>query len=81
MLAYVMRRDLVPLGKVRSDFNYDLSDKRVLNFENEVKDEDNIKQDMSIDVYGRKQEQKNMEPTSHEDGNQSGDELDTLLAM
>jgi hypothetical protein len=31
-----------------------LDDKRVVNMVNEVKDEDNIKQDMSIDVYGRK---------------------------
>ena len=29
----------------------------MLNFENEVSDADNIKQDMSIDVYGRQEEE------------------------
>ena len=48
------RRDIVPLGSKRSKFNYNLDEKRVLNFENVVNDDDNIKQDMSIDVYGRK---------------------------
>ncbi|KAG2489358.1 hypothetical protein HYH03_012188 [Edaphochlamys debaryana] len=46
--------DIVPLGKVRTNFNFSLEDKRVLNMENVVNDSDNIKQDMSIDVYGRK---------------------------
>eukprot|EP00891_Asterochloris_glomerata_P009807 jgi/Astpho2/9807/gw1.00149.164.1_t len=46
--------DIVPLGQVKSNFNYNLDEKRVLNFENVVNDNDNIKQDMSIDVYGRK---------------------------
>lgn len=45
--------DIVPLGQLKGGFNFDLNDKRVLNFENIVSDEDNIKQDMSIDVYGR----------------------------
>ena len=49
-------RDIVPLGSKRSKFNYNLDEKRVLNFENVVNDDDNIKQDMSIDVYGRKAE-------------------------
>eukprot|EP00983_Pelagomonas_calceolata_P075404 1152999-Pelagomonas_calceolata.AAC.2 len=48
-------RDLVPLGGQRGGFNFNLDDKRVMNMTNEVKDEDNIKQDMSIDVYGRKE--------------------------
>lgn len=39
-----MCRDLVPLGQVKSTFNYNLDDKRVLNFENVVNDDDNIKQ-------------------------------------
>lgn len=30
------RRDLVPLGQVKSNFNYSVDDKRVLNFENIV---------------------------------------------
>lgn len=47
------RRDIVPLGRTKSSFNYTLDDKRVLNFENVVNDDDNVKQDMSIDVYGR----------------------------
>ena len=48
--------DIVPLGQNKSNFNYNLDEKRVLNFENIVNDSDNVKQDMSIDVYGRKQE-------------------------
>lgn len=47
-------RDLVPLGKLRSDFHVDFTYKRVLNLEHVVSDADNIKQDISIDVYGRK---------------------------
>ena len=47
----------MPLGSKRSKFNYNLDEKRVLNFENVVNDDDNIKQDMSIDVYGRKTEE------------------------
>jgi phosphoenolpyruvate carboxylase len=34
-----------------------VDEKRVLNFENVVNDDDNIKQDMSIDVYGRVKEE------------------------
>ena len=49
-------RDIVPLGQNKSNFNYNLDEKRVLNFENVVDDSDNVKQDMSIDVYGRKQD-------------------------
>jgi len=37
-------RDIVPLGKVRSNFNFNLDGKRVLNFENVVTDDDNVKQ-------------------------------------
>jgi phosphatidylinositol glycan class S len=49
---------LVPKdGGVRSDFNFSLDDKRVLNAEVVVNDSDNIKQDMSIDVYGRQKEE------------------------
>lgn len=47
----------MPLGKLKGKFNFSLEDKRVLNFENVVTDDDNIKQDMSIDVYGRKKEE------------------------
>jgi len=47
---------LVPLGTQRKDWNFSLQDKRVLNFENVVTDEDNVKQDISIDVYGRAKE-------------------------
>ncbi|GBF89406.1 hypothetical protein Rsub_01978 [Raphidocelis subcapitata] len=45
--------DIVPLGKARSNFNFCLDDRRVLNLDNVVTDDDNIKQDISIDVYGR----------------------------
>ena len=47
----------MPLGQAKSNFNFNLDEKRVLNFENEVSDSDNIKQDMSIDVYGRQEEE------------------------
>ena len=46
----------MPLGQNKSNFNYNLDEKRVLNFENVVDDSDNVKQDMSIDVYGRQQD-------------------------
>ena len=48
---------IVPPGTSRSDWNFSLEFKRVLNFENTVSDEDNVKQDMSIDVYGRQKEE------------------------
>ena len=48
---------LTPKDGVRSDFNFSLQDKRVLNAEVVVNDSDNIKQDMSIDVYGRAKEE------------------------
>eukprot|EP00245_Coleochaete_scutata_P006385 TRINITY_DN20812_c0_g1_i1.p1 TRINITY_DN20812_c0_g1~~TRINITY_DN20812_c0_g1_i1.p1 ORF type:complete len:289 (+),score=56.63 TRINITY_DN20812_c0_g1_i1:110-868(+) len=57
---------LAPEGKVRSDFNFNLDDKRILNVENEVNDSDNIKQDLSIDVYGRKEETSEAEAPSVE---------------
>ena len=50
-------RDIVPLGRTKSSFNYSVDEKRVLNFENVVNDDDNIKQDISIDVYGRTEKQ------------------------
>ena len=46
--------DLVPLGSPpRGGWNFNLDDKRVLGVAVEVSDDDNIKQDISIDVYGR----------------------------
>lgn len=51
-------RHLAPTGSVRSDFNFSLTDKRIINKEHVVTDADNIKQDLSIDVYGRSQEAK-----------------------
>ena len=60
------RRDIVPLGQVRSNFNYNLERKRVLNFVNVVSDEDNVKQDISIDVYGRKEKKEAEEATVKE---------------
>ena len=45
---------LIPSGgEVRTDFNFSVESKRVLNDHHEVSDADNIKQDASIDVYGR----------------------------
>lgn len=48
--------DLVPLGSVKDGWNATAQDgphKRVLGAAVEVSDADNVKQDMSIDVYGR----------------------------
>ena len=39
--------------KARGGFNFSLDDKRVLNAVSVVTDADNVKQDISIDVYGR----------------------------
>lgn len=44
---------LVPLGTVCTDYNHDTSVKRILDQEYEPNESDNVKQDMSIDVYGR----------------------------
>ncbi|CAE8709070.1 unnamed protein product [Polarella glacialis] len=50
-------RLLVPIGEVKTGFNCCVEHKRILNFVHEVKDSDNVKQDMSIDVYGRGEEE------------------------
>ena len=75
------------MGQVKSSFNYDVSDKRVLNMENVVNDDDNIKQDISIDVYGRKEKEalQSSAATAVEGEGASAeaaeeDELDSLLA-
>ena len=44
---------IVPLGDVKKDFNFSTERPRVLNVVNVVSDDDNIKQDKSIDVYDR----------------------------
>lgn len=51
----------MPLGQNKNNFNYNLDEKRVLNFENVVDDSDNVKQDMSIDVYGRQTDEEKAE--------------------
>ena len=45
--------DIVPIGESKGEWNFDETNKRILNFVNEVNDDDNIKQDMSIDAYDR----------------------------
>lgn len=52
--GYLMH--LAPIGVLKGGFHFSLDDKRLLGVSHEVKDEDNIKQDLSIDVYGRKKE-------------------------
>ncbi|MCO5572428.1 hypothetical protein L7F22_026183 [Adiantum nelumboides] len=47
---------ILPVGALHSEYNFSLADKRVINKERVVTDSDNIKQDMSIDVYGRNSE-------------------------
>ncbi|GAB4820506.1 hypothetical protein N2152v2_007552 [Parachlorella kessleri] len=73
--------DLVPLGQLKSNFNYNLDDKRVLNFENVVNDDDNIKQDLSIDVYGRKEKEEEAQAAAAPAKQEEEDEMDSLLAM
>lgn len=82
--------DLVPLGRTRGQFNFSLDDKRVLNQTVEIKDEDNIKQDMSIDVYGRKDEAKEVAAMAAAEAAAQAaaeaklaeeDELDSLLGL
>lgn len=75
---------------MRSNFNFSLEDKRVLNFENVVDDSDNIKQDISIDVYGRKEKAEQEAAAAKaaaeaaaaaaEEPEEEVDELDALLA-
>ena len=67
--AAVLCRDIVPLNAVRDSFNFSLEQKRVLNFEHVVSEADNIKQDMSIDVYGREPKEDD-EPKSQAAQNQ-----------
>jgi len=80
--------DLVPLGQVRKDFNVNFDDKRVVNMENIVTDDDNIKQDISIDVYGRQKEDEESEkepvqateaPTEEKEDDDDG--VDSLLGL
>ena len=81
-------RDIVPFEQVKSNFNYKTDEKRVLNFENVVTDEDNIRQDMSIDVYGRKEKQEAEEAAAAEttpedtdpEEDEEEDDLESFLA-
>ncbi|KAK9817521.1 hypothetical protein WJX74_005799 [Apatococcus lobatus] len=76
--------DIVPLGQVKSRFNYNVDLKRVLNFENVVDDSDNVKQDMSIDVYGRKdkeEEPKQKAAAPAAKAADDDDDLDDLLSV
>jgi hypothetical protein len=77
--------DIVPLGQVKGGFNYSVEDKRVLNMENVVTDDDNIKQDISIDVYGRKDKEEDVKASARgaeeeEEEEEEEDEIDALLA-
>lgn len=88
---HTLHRDLVPLGKLRSDFHVDLTYKRVLNMEHVVSDADNIKQDISIDVYGRKTAQEAKEKAAEnvkttaaapkKAATKDEDDIDALLSM
>jgi hypothetical protein len=81
LFSYQFYRSIVPIGQLKSSFNFDLTDKRVLNMENVVNDDDNIKQDISIDVYGRK-EKESLQEAAEEPAAaaEEEDELDSLLA-
>lgn len=71
----------MPLGQLKKSFNFDLKDKRVLNMDNVVTDDDNIRQDISIDVYGRNSESTSQTTEEKEtQDDEEEDELDGLLA-
>ncbi|KAK9845336.1 hypothetical protein WJX81_003762 [Elliptochloris bilobata] len=80
--------DIVPLGQTKGKWNYNLDEKRVLNFDNIVNDDDNIKQDISIDVYGRTPEEGAPESEASQApaeaaapaAAEEADELDALLS-
>ena len=82
MILFLIIRDIVPLEQVKSNFNYKTDMKRVLNFENVVTDEDNIRQDMSIDVYGRKEKTEAEETAQKEeqDDEEEEDDIESFLA-
>ncbi|PSC72627.1 hypothetical protein C2E20_4052 [Micractinium conductrix] len=82
--------DIVPLGQMKGGFNYSVSDKRVLNADNIVNDDDNIKQDISIDVYGRKTKEEAAAAISAKDAPAAApaapaaaeeDDMDALLSV
>jgi hypothetical protein len=49
----VEAKDCVAIGNLRENFNFDTTRKRILNEVYEPSFDDNVKQDASIDVYGR----------------------------
>lgn len=52
---------ILDIGEVADDFNFSTDKKRVLNEIFEPSFDDNVKQDASIDVYGRTEEEEDME--------------------
>ncbi|CAM9742392.1 unnamed protein product, partial [Phaeothamnion confervicola] len=48
---------VIPVGEVVDDFNFNTERKRILNHKYEPSFDDNVKQDKSIDVYGREPEE------------------------
>ncbi|EFN58417.1 hypothetical protein CHLNCDRAFT_140366 [Chlorella variabilis] len=83
--------DIVPLGQLKSNFNYSTADKRVLNADNIVNDDDNIKQDLSIDVYGRTAKEEAAAklaesaeaaaPAAASEEEEEADDMDALLSV
>ena len=49
----VEAKSVVDIGNMRDNFNFDVTRKRILNEVYEPSFDDNVKQDKSIDVYGR----------------------------
>ena len=61
-----MLMGLVPLGSVKKYGKFDVENyPRVLNVERVVTDSDNVKQDLSIDVYGRTEDGEEVEEDAH----------------
>ena len=79
MTRGLLCRDIVPLGHTKSSFNYSMDDKRVLNFENVVNDDDNIKQDISIDVYGRAEKEEEAEAAAAEQDKETEKVLPSIM--
>jgi len=52
-----LESQIIPIGETYEQYNYQpATNKRIVNMKREVNDSDNVKQDLSIDVYGREKD-------------------------
>eukprot|EP00210_Caulerpa_lentillifera_P001907 g1834.t1 len=73
--------DIVPLDQLKSNFNYKLEYKRVLNFDNIVSDDDNIRQNI-VDASDKKtaDEQQRSDAEEEVEDEEDEDDLESFLA-